>query len=310
MSSRSFNVFSVTSVFSLAVSFACGQVNYYRFEEGVADMPAVGSGIIIDSVDGSHDGTPEGGPMYRASVPFAFVPQTGQSDGLSLSFAGAQGVHFLAPFIFHRGFGDATLEFFINVPDQGHHAIFWTRPDDADLNRFNIAINPNGGFGFDYRAPNGTLHLQAGEPLFNIPLNSWHHVAVTRDVVSAAPSHVYRFYLDGAFQTMRTDAAPELPDANLVWAVSGRTSFRLVGLLDEIRLTDRILDPGEFLNATPACSRGDMNCDGRIDGTDVQTFVETLWGGAACTPNGGDLDGDGIVSPADVPGFVACLLVA
>ena len=62
-----------------------------------------------------------------------------------------------SPFPFHQ-LGDASLEFWLNTPATGHQSVFWTRADDEDTNRFNIFVNDDSTFGFDYRSPSGELH--------------------------------------------------------------------------------------------------------------------------------------------------------
>ncbi|MCG3126282.1 MAG: hypothetical protein CHACPFDD_01113 [Phycisphaerae bacterium] len=52
----------------------------------------------------------------------------------------------------------------------------------------------------------------------------------------------------------------------------------------------------------------DANCDGSINGFDVETFIALLTGaGKACAPCAGDLNGDGSVNGFDVDPFVAAL---
>jgi hypothetical protein len=61
----------------------------------------------------------------------------------------------------------------------------------------------------------------------------------------------------------------------------------------------------------PACTPGDMNNDGNIDGEDVDVFVSTLLtGGTAQQICAGDVQAspDGTVTTADVPNFVQCVL--
>src|SRR6059058_5538048 len=96
---------------------------YYRFEEGVAGNCASGAGSIVDSYFGSPDGTPDGCPVYSTDVPLAVIPLTGEPDTLSLSLNGAQSILFNSFFLLHRTFGDATLEYFIKLPDQPRHSI-------------------------------------------------------------------------------------------------------------------------------------------------------------------------------------------
>jgi hypothetical protein len=225
--------------------------NHYRFEEGAANAAASGTGTLLDSVGSAGGGTPFEGPIYRPDLPTPVVQNTGVPNTLSLELSGSQSAQFPSRFIFHQGYGDATLEFFLKAPEQGHNSIFWTRAGDDDANRFNITVNSSGGFGFDYRSPDGTLHIpSASQSLFFIPLNSWHHVAVVRRGTT------YSFYLDGAFQTSRTDVSPDLPTSS-EWSISGRSGYRLAGLVDEIRFSDCALAPHQFLIS--GCS---PNCDG------------------------------------------------
>jgi hypothetical protein len=215
--------------------------NYYRFEEGQPDTVASGAGTLLDSVAGLPGGTAFGGPTYRADVLSPIVRNTGAANGLALQFNGAQSALFPSRFIFHQGYGDATLEFFIKAPEQGHHSILWTRDGDDDANRFNIVLNSNGGFGFDYRSPSGELHIpSASETLFFMTLDTWHHIAVVRTGTT------YSFYLDGIFQTARADPSPDLPTASQ-WSISGRFGYRLQGLVDEIRFSACALTPSQFL---------------------------------------------------------------
>jgi len=257
---------------------------YYRFEEGVAGQPASGAGSIVDSVHNSPDGTPSGDPIYSADVPMAVVPLTGQANTLSLSFNGAQSVLFDSLFLLHRGFGDATLEFFIKVPDQPHHSIFWTRPDGADTNRFNITVNPGPALNGDYREPNGGYHgssLTSGAP----GVNQWSHVALVKDTITSAPAHLYRTYLNGVLVWTAVDPNPNEPDPGLMWSISGRNGYQLTGLLDEVRLTQSALTPCEFLIS------GDTDGDGLRDGCDNCP--------SATNPSQADGDGDGAGDACD-----------
>lgn len=227
----------------------------YRFEEGAPDQPATGIGSVLDFVDHSGDGTPIGSPVYRADVGWTRVAACQcESNTLSLELTAGQSVKVNSPFIFHNQYGDATLEFLVKPAQQPHHSLFWTRPDNTDRNRFNIAINPNGGFGFDYRDPSGVLHLKpANQSLFQIPLNTWTHIAIVRDTQSAAPAHIYDVYVDGFYAATQVDPNPNLPTSDQAWQISGRSGFYFIGSVDEIRFTARKLDPSEFLISETIC---------------------------------------------------------
>jgi len=60
------------------------------------------------------------------------------------------------------------------------------------------------------------------------------------------------------------------------------------------------------------CDACDVNCDGAVDGRDIQAFAAALLGApsAGCSPCAGDVDGSGGVTVADFGGLVDCLLVA
>ncbi|MCG3125293.1 MAG: hypothetical protein CHACPFDD_00111 [Phycisphaerae bacterium] len=64
-----------------------------------------------------------------------------------------------------------------------------------------------------------------------------------------------------------------------------------------------------YVAFTPAaCLPCDTNCDGSVNGFDVDSFVEVLTsGGTPCSPCAGDVNSDGSVSGFDIDGFVACL---
>jgi hypothetical protein len=252
-------IYAAVAVVILAIvitTSASGQgVNdrYYRLEEGVAGNCASGAGSIVDSYFGSPDGTPDGCPVYSTDVPFAVIPLTGQPDTLSLAFNGAQSILFDSFFLLHRTFGDATLEYFIKIPDQPRHSIFWTRPTtDPDENRFDLYTNPGGALQGDYREPDGTIHRPLGGGL--VGLNEWHHVALVKDTQTAAPMHIYNAYVDGVKTLSTLDRHPNEPDPDLMWTISGRVGEQFTGLIDEVRLTQRALAPCDFLISASPCS--------------------------------------------------------
>ncbi|OFV98486.1 MAG: hypothetical protein A3F68_06975 [Acidobacteria bacterium RIFCSPLOWO2_12_FULL_54_10] len=47
-----------------------------------------------------------------------------------------------------------------------------------------------------------------------------------------------------------SDTFPDLPNS-VGWTLSGRTGFGFTGLLDEIRFSDTVLIPSQFLNLQP-----------------------------------------------------------
>jgi hypothetical protein len=183
----------------------------------------------------------------------AVIPLTGESNTLSLAFSGAQSILFDSFFLLHRTYGDATLEYFIKLPDQARHSIFWTRPTtDPDENRFDLFTNPGGALQGDYREPDGTIHRPLGGG--PVAVNEWHHVALVKDTQTAAPSHIYNAYVDGVKTFSTVDRHPNEPDPDLMWTISGRVGKQFTGLIDEVRLTQQALAPCDFLISASPCS--------------------------------------------------------
>jgi len=66
-----------------------------------------------------------------------------------------------------------------------------------------------------------------------------------------------------------------------------------------------------FRGVTSACAKGDLNCDGAVNGADVAAFTQAATDPAGyaathptCSILGGDYTGDGAVNASDVAGFV------
>lgn len=227
------NAVLVTGATLTLSGHALGQVAFYRFEEGSGSQ-------YLNSVNNQAEGS--GNLNYLTDVPMTLLPQTQDTNGFCVGLNGAQQGQFTPSFVFNSANGDATLEFWINAPDQGHASIIWSRSDDSDANRYNISINPGGVIGVDYREPNSTLHPLGS---FGITTNQWTHVAIVRTVNSSS-LHTYNYYVDGQQVNTVTDTNPNPPN-NQGWAVSGRSGFRMTGALDEIRCTASALASSQFL---------------------------------------------------------------
>jgi hypothetical protein len=110
-------VLVISTVAVLCASANAGVVAYYGFEEGMGSN-------VVDSIDQAIDGTHNA--SYSANVPANQVPGTGTVNNWSFQFNGAPTATLASnDFIFNRGFDQGTLEFWLNVPDQVHSAVFW-----------------------------------------------------------------------------------------------------------------------------------------------------------------------------------------
>ena len=214
----------------------------WRYEVAPIGSP-VTSPLLDTSGNGDH-GLPSGGPIAIDDVQAIHVPGTPLPNTSALSFGGADYVEMNSKFLFHQPI-DATLEFVFRFTPSGHQSVLWTRTDNTDKNRFNIFVNGNGTFGFDYRTPTGTLHKLVGAAGTGVGIEPgvWTHVAIVRQ------ANVYRLYLNGELKATATDGSPDLPTAT-GWRVSGRGGYMFKGDVDEVRVTPSALSPSQFLFAT------------------------------------------------------------
>ncbi len=245
---------------------------HYRFEEGEGTD-------VVDSESGAIDGTLTEGSAFSDDVPCLSGNLDNQfsADFTTGGFALMDGTSFILHAADAGGAeGDATLEWFMKLPaGQPHSSIFWTNSDDgADSNRFNIFWNASftGAAGSDtfvsgdYKDPAGA-GPQAISPHDNglpIVVGAWHHFAIVRTEQEDG-SYLWTWFVDGVESAGHSAVTSlDLPNATS-WSICGRQGApALRALIDEVRLTEGALEPGDFL----ICPRvecpdeGDTHCDG------------------------------------------------
>ena len=146
-----------TAAIALAPSVAIQDpVAHYRFEGGNAGSVAAGVGSVLDSSPNGHHGDPHGDPSYEDSQ-CAFP-----ASGLLFSQGGGGDyVSFPGEFVFHEGFGDATVEFSIKTTAPADATLLFTNDfSDLDKNRFHLMISNKGELALDYRDESGAITSQ------------------------------------------------------------------------------------------------------------------------------------------------------
>lgn len=120
----------------------------------------------------------------------------------------------------------------------------WCRPnDDPDPEGFSLNI-----LAYDQSSANSGNGLQTSGQHYEDGLlfdGKWHHFAVVYD----DPSQTFKVYLDGELKCSNEMATPFRPhDATQRYVVGGECSnSAFEGLVDEVRLVRRALEPSEFL---------------------------------------------------------------
>ncbi len=67
------------------------------------------------------------------------------------------------------------------------------------------------------------------------------------------------------------------------------------------------LADAEVFRVEAQCAACDANCDGSVNGRDIEPFRALLIGGAPCGTCAGDVNGDGSINGLDIAGMVQCL---
>jgi hypothetical protein len=217
--------------------------NYWRFEEGTAGSTAMGVSTIIDSVGGIH-GTPDGTLSYLGLVPVSVIPATSAPNIVSLEFDGSSSVV------------TTPSPAFMNVAGAAFTVEFWMRSDGPVGSGQELLVDKSHGFGdnsgwfFQTGNGNGLIAFGIGNgssfpgvgSSADLYDSSWHHIAGTYD------GNEIELFVDGTSQgtIVAGTSAVNTRDLEFGRARNGGRFFG--GDLDEIRISNTVLTPSEFLN--------------------------------------------------------------
>jgi hypothetical protein len=273
---------------------------HWRFEEGVAGSPVPqGDDTVLDSINENHMRTFDelSAPFYTSDVPVAVIPQTGEANSLALDFLPNRDVY--------------TLDKNINNPITTAFTV------EAAFKAY--VIGPYqaivGKDGKPSAGPEQTavLKVRGGDPISDpvwaqraqweqfdaagnrvsllstdlMVADRWYYAAIVNDGSTVS------FYLDsndgnGYVLQGSAPVSGALFQEDRVWSV-GRGMFNdgvtdwFDGVIDEVRLTDRALDPSEFLFAVPVPNLTTTSIEA-IDGDTIRVMFENT--GPAATGYG------------------------
>ena len=142
-------------------------------------------------------------------------------------------------FVLHRD-KDVSFVFWVKPLSVDHRAIFWTRGDGIDADRFNIHSGGGPTFGFDYREVNGNIHNGLYQHV-DLLTNVWTHLAITRE------GNTYITYRNGKQVSQGKDWNPALPQSTS-WMMSGRPDFIFDGNIDEVAFFESVLSRNDITN--------------------------------------------------------------
>jgi hypothetical protein len=227
-------------------------IGYWRFEEGIADTTATGT--VLDSSGNGLHGIPMLGPVYRSEVPPSFPGST-----LSMEFDGTTGHRVVVPDnpIFELTHS-LTLEAFIKAqpmkPGTGGGADIVLRSDTRPgLDPYRLTLNQPGDTLVFAIVDENQNYADVQAP---IPYDSWLHVAGTLDDATGA----MKLYINGNVVASTFTNIRPLGPLDPFWgpAVSigedpnGQYGEAFNGLIDEVRISNVALLPGQFLVPEPS----------------------------------------------------------
>jgi hypothetical protein len=234
-------------------------VAYWRFEEGTADTQASGANSVLDETANDNDGTPVGNPFYRSDPPVSPVPRTGAANSLSLQLDGSGdyvGITHSTSLNLTDGF---TVEFWMKgnptqgeslylVMDKSHgwtDSTGWGFQGATSTGKLGFIIGTGGSGSTNYAAATSTVSLLD---------NKWHHVAGTFD--STDTGQEIKLYIDGAIDATGASGSMVTNSRaiNIGASWHGGSAFNRFfnGFVDEVRISDTILQPSQFLVPEPS----------------------------------------------------------
>lgn len=228
-----------------------GTLGHWQFEGGAAGNPVV---TALDSSGNGNVGSPSGTVTYSA--------ETAASGGSASAYFSNTGFNRIvipdAPALQPASF---TLETWLRFDvDQGV-----MKPV------FKSNANEPAGYGFAFQAgdekPAFFVSSGAGQALFlhspvALTVGDWHHLAGTYD----ATSGITKFFVNGTLRGIGTLANPLAHSADPL-EIGGHSfsaannQFIQNGFIDEVRLSDTVLTPPEFLPAYPAAVTVNITTD-------------------------------------------------
>lgn len=228
-------------------------VAWYRFEDGTAGAAA---GAIADSSGNGLVGVGVNGPVYSSSVGLNPLPG-GIPNHLSMSFDGNQRI-FVPDYPVLALTHSLTVEALINLSSTpyGKEDVVFRGDDRGGFDPYNLYVDNSGqtlGFLVTDAANNSAVLTTP------VPTNQWIDVAGTLDDATGS----LRLYVNGTlaaiaitpirpFATLQGDLSPGLGIGGLQ---SGNPSLNLEnfnGLIDEVRIADTALPPGQLLVPEPS----------------------------------------------------------
>ena len=247
----------IWAALALALSFHASfatTVGYWRFEEGSAGSAATGTGTILDSSGNGFNGTSMNGPLYSSSVPVNPVPRTDAANNLSLNFNGSSQFIYVPDEPAFQLTQSLTLEAYVYIrsaPSGGDREIIFRGDDRVGLDPYFLGV-ANGNIDFNIENAQGlTTTVSTAIPEYD----QWLHIAATLDNASGNMGLYVNNTLESSIVTANRPFGPlqanQIPGLGFGNTEDANYFEYFDGLIDEIRISNVALTPGQFLDSVP-----------------------------------------------------------
>ena len=240
--SKKCSVASALAIFCLLTTVTTAStIGLWRFEEGTAGNTATGASSVLDSASTNH-GSPSGDPTYSSDLPLPVIPQSGLINTTSLSFDGVGDTVLIPTNAALNSSSSFTVEFWMRSSDtsSGQHLLVDKSHGFGDTTGwFFQSGSGNGIIAFGLGNGSSFPGISSSADLFD---DTWHHLAGTYDGTTI------EFFVDGTSQGSLAAGtyAGNTRDIRIGSARNGGRFFD--GGIDELRISDTVLAPSEFLN--------------------------------------------------------------
>jgi hypothetical protein len=242
-------------------SASASTVAQWRFEEGPA-----GSSVAYPQIDAVWDSSGNGNhlrtwadyttPTYTTDTPFHVVPATGDVNDYALSFAnGSRDLYTAGKPINTHAFEALTIEVSFKLNDAGRIQVIVGKDGNLTDGAPALAIKFRRDEGLQFFMVDSSNELRSVETEEPIRAGVWYSVAAT---ATASEMSLWVQWPDESEYTLEGTAEVNglFPVEDTAWTIgrsmwNGRNLDFFDGSIDEVRISDAVLDPSEFLGVYP-----------------------------------------------------------
>ena len=245
---------------TLRVGVPSSTAAYWKFEEGAigSQTDVYQQDVFLDSSgNGNHLWTwsADTAPTYTADVPFNPIPQTGADNNAALDFTPNDDLYSNGKAIESQSFEQITVEASVKLhSDSGWQVIVGKdgKPTGDDQPPFYFKFRDDSKQ-LEAMITDGAGNAHWLTADFLPEMEQWYHLAFTSDGSTAS------FYVKGPndadyveWVTTDTISGGALIDTDNPWTVgrgqwAGGNADWISGVIDDVRISTRALDPSEFL---------------------------------------------------------------